>query len=300
MISRIDGIINVTKPSGLTSMDVVRRIKRACNQKRVGHGGTLDPLATGVIPICIGQATRMMEYLLGSRKQYLAVIKLGIETDSYDSEGEIVDCKDATGITEGDIFNAISHFRGKFQQTPPMYSAIKKDGKRLYDLARSGVHIERDGREVELYQANITSWAGTNLSIEIECGKGFYVRSLAHDLGHILDVGGHITKLERTRVGAFSINQAVSIEEVEESFKVGTWPDIVQAMDIAVLQLPAIVVHPTAVQMLRNGRQIATNTIPATSTAGLHRVYSTDGSFVALATFSTAEGLWQPHKVFTS
>ena len=300
MISRIDGIINVTKPSGLTSMDVVRRIKRACNQKRVGHGGTLDPLATGVIPICIGQATRMMEYLLGSRKQYLAVIKLGIETDSYDSEGEIVDCKDATGITEGDIFNAISHFRGKFQQTPPMYSAIKKDGKRLYHLARSGVHIERDGREVELYQANITSWAGANLSIEIECGKGFYVRSLAHDLGHILDVGGHITKLERTRVGAFSINQAVSIEEVEESFKAGTWPDIVQAMDIAVLQLPAIVVHPTAVQMLRNGRQIATNTIPATSTTGLHRVYSTDGSFVALATFSTAEGLWQPHKVFTS
>ena len=242
----------------------------------------------------------MMEYLLGSRKQYLAVIKLGIETDSYDSEGEIVDCKDATGITEGDIFNAISHFRGKFQQTPPMYSAIKKDGKRLYDLARSGVHIERDGREVELYQANITSWAGANLSIEIECGKGFYVRSLAHDLGHILDVGGHITKLERTRVGAFSINQAVSIEEVEESFKGGAWPDIVQAMDIAVLQLPAIVVHPTAVQMLRNGRQIATNTIPATSTTGLHRVYSTDGSFVALATFSTAEGLWQPHKVFTS
>ena len=242
----------------------------------------------------------MMEYLLGSRKQYLAVIKLGIETDSYDSEGEIVACKDATGITEGDIFNAISHFRGKFQQTPPMYSAIKKDGKRLYDLARSGVHIERDGREVELHHANIKSWAGANLSIEIECGKGFYVRSLAHDLGHILDVGGHITKLERTRVGAFSINQAVSIEEVEESFKGGAWPDIVQAMDIAVLQLPAIVVHPTAVQMLRNGRQIATNTIPAKSTTGLHRVYSTDGSFVALATFSTAEGLWQPHKVFTS
>ena len=281
-------------------MDVVRRIKRACSQKRVGHGGTLDPLATGVIPVCIGQATRMMEYLLQSRKQYLAVIKLGIETDSYDSDGETVASKDASGITEEEIFTAVSRFKGKFQQTPPMYSAIKKDGKRLYNLARAGVQIEREGREVEIHRATIKGWAATDLLIEIECGKGFYVRSLAHDLGQVLGVGGHITKLERTRVGVFSIDQAVSIEEVEETFKHGVWSDIVQAMDTAVLQLPAIMVQPAAVQMLRNGRRIATSTIAATSTTGLHRVYGVDGSFIALANFNSDEGVWQPHKVFHS
>ena len=135
MIGRIDGIINVKKPSGVTSMDLVRRVKRVCGQKRVGHGGTLDPLASGVIPICIGQATRMMEYLLHSRKQYQAVIKLGIETDTYDSDGEIVVRQDASEVTLEDIHSAVSDFKGNIQQTPPMYSAIKKDGKTVVRLS---------------------------------------------------------------------------------------------------------------------------------------------------------------------
>jgi tRNA pseudouridine55 synthase len=242
----------------------------------------------------------MMEYLLQSRKQYRAVIKLGIETDTYDSDGETVASKDASGITEEEILTAISRFKGKFQQTPPMYSAIKKDGKRLYNLARAGVQIEREGREVEIHRATVKGWEASDLLIEIECGKGFYVRSLAHDLGQILGVGGHIAKLERTRVGVFSIDQAVSIEEVEETFKHGIWSDIVQEMDTAVLQLPAIMVQPTTVQMLRNGRRIATSTIAATATTGLHRVYGVDGSFIALANFNSDEEVWQPHKVFHS
>ena len=300
MIGRIDGIINVKKPSGVTSMDLVRRVKRVCGQKRVGHGGTLDPLASGVIPICIGQATRMMEYLLHSRKQYQAVIKLGIETDTYDSDGEIVVRQDASEVTLEDIHSAVSDFKGNIQQTPPMYSAIKKDGKRLYDLARSGLQIKREGRDVEIHRIVIKCWSSTNLSIEVECGKGFYVRSLAHDIGQILGVGGHISKLERTRVGVFSVDKAIPIDEVVERFEDGAWTDIVHPMDTAVLQLPAIVVDLSAVQMLRHGQRVASGTVATTSTSELHRVYSIDGSFVALANFKSAEGIWQPHKVFAS
>ncbi|MCI0795201.1 MAG: tRNA pseudouridine(55) synthase TruB, partial [Chloroflexi bacterium] len=145
---KYDGILNVDKPYGLTSMDVVRRLKRASGQKRVGHGGTLDPIATGVIPICFGQATRMMEELINGSKRYRAAVELGVVTDTYDALGEIVETRDASAVTLADIEEAINGFIGVIQQVPPMYSALKKNGRRLYQLAREGVEVERDARSV--------------------------------------------------------------------------------------------------------------------------------------------------------
>ena len=161
MTERIDGILNIDKPSGITSMEVVRRIKRASGQKRVGHGGTLDPFASGVVPICIGRATRMMEYLVDGTKEYHATVRLGVETDTYDVDGEVVEERDVSGIDIEAIERALKPFVGMIEQVPPMFSALKKDGKRLYDIARAGGEVEREPRSVHVMGIKVEDWSAT-------------------------------------------------------------------------------------------------------------------------------------------
>ena len=175
---RIDGVMVIDKPEGMTSMDVVRRIKRASRVKKVGHGGTLDPFATGVIVVCMGQATRMMEYLVDGAKTYRGVVELGIETDTYDVQGEVTRRTDASGVTVGDVEAALEEFRGVILQVPPMYSALKRQGKRLYDLARAGVEVEREPRRVEVTDVAVVDWSPPLVEVSVECGRGFYMRSL--------------------------------------------------------------------------------------------------------------------------
>ena len=200
-MSEITGIISISKPLEWTSMEVVRRVKRLTRQKRVGHAGTLDPQATGVLPICFGQATRIMEYLVDSLKVYKAVIRLGVSTDTYDSQGQITATNDPSHVTYEDIEREMEAFRGVFLQVPPMYSALKRDGERLYNLARAGKEVEREPREVEIYKSAITDWRPPDVEVEIECGRGMYVRSLAHDLGAALGCGAHLKELVRLRTG---------------------------------------------------------------------------------------------------
>lgn len=297
---RIDGILNIDKPYGMTSMDVVRRIKRASGQRRVGHGGTLDPIATGVIPVCLGVATRLMEDVVGGSKSYLASIELGVSTDTYDAQGEVTERGDASHISLADIEGALAPFAGDIMQVPPMYSALKRNGKRLYDLARAGVEIEREARAVSVHAITLMDWEPPVVTVQIDCGKGFYVRSLAHDVGQALGCGGHLKALSRLRSGAFSIEDALSLDEAEERFMDGGWRESVYSPDVALGDLRAIVVGRRTEEMLRNGRSFDNGVSSQAPKPGERcRAYSTDGRFLATVVYDGELRRWKPEKVFS-
>lgn len=301
MTEPIDGILNVDKPTGITSMDVVRRIKRASKQKRVGHGGTLDPFASGVVPICIGRATRMMEYLVDGTKRYHATIRLGVETNTYDVDGEVTAEHDASNLDLDTIRQALSRFIGVVDQVPPMFSALKKDGKRLYQMARSGIEIEREARKVHVMSIDVQDWSHPDLTLDVTCGRGFYMRSLAHDLGEALGCGGHLKDLVRTQNSAFRIDQALSLEEAENCFSDDTWRNVLHAPDVAVRSMSAIIVDKNTAKRVRNGQPLPGSLrIPLDRPDEVCRVYSSDGVFLALAAFDHSAGLWQSRKVFAS
>src|SRR5689334_6628577 len=188
------GFLVVDKPPRLTSHDVVAQVRRGIHVKRVGHAGTLDPMATGILVLCIGTATRLSEYVMDSTKVYTTTIRLGEETDTYDADGQILATRDTSHISQPDIESALIYFQGEVQQIPPMYSAIKQDGKKLYDLARQGQEVERASRTVQL-KTTLLSIDLPNITIRVECSVGTYIRSIAHDLGAMLGVGAHLTAL---------------------------------------------------------------------------------------------------------
>ena len=293
------GILNIDKPHGMTSMQVVRRIKRAGGFKRVGHAGTLDPIATGVIPVCFGQATRMMEYLLDGAKRYSGEIHLGVSTDTYDAVGEVVAETDASAITSDQVRSALMQFQGEISQVPPMYSALKRDGKRLYDLARKGIEVEREPRPVSVYGIDLTAWEPPMATVKVDCGRGFYMRSLAHDMGEILGCGGHLKSLVRIKTGPFHIDQAVTLEEAEFGFEDGSWADLVYSPDIALESLRTIIAGHRTQDAVRNGRPLPPEVSfrPVQSDERC-RVYSADGEFLAIARFDPDRQRWVPYKVF--
>src|SRR5450432_1762467 len=210
-----DGVLVVDKPPGPTSFDVVRRIKRAGRLKRVGHGGTLDPLASGVLPICIGEGTKLAAFLLDADKEYDVTIRLGVETDTYDAQGAVTMTRDSSAIDEARVRAALPAFTGRIEQRPPAYSALKRDGRPLYDYARAGETVEIATRPVTVHELSLTRWAGPEaVELRVRCTKGTYVRSLAYDLGRALDVGAHVTALRRTRSGPFAIAAACPLDAV--------------------------------------------------------------------------------------
>jgi tRNA pseudouridine55 synthase len=297
----INGVLNINKPDGMTSMDVVRHIKRASRQKRVGHGGTLDPFAVGVIPVCLGQATRMMEYLIDGTRVYRAVVELGVETDTYDIEGAVTYRGDASGITLEDIQAALDGFKGDIKQVPPMYSALKQNGKRLYELARAGIEVEREARDVEVHDIVIRDWSSPTFEIDVQCGRGFYVRSLAYDLGQILGCGGHLKSLARLRAGTFAIEEAVDLSEAERLFYEGGWEAMVSPLDSVVAHMKAAIVGQKIEDMIRNGRSLPSGLrIPLAQPGEQCRLYAVDGSFVAIMSFDPSAGRWKPDRVFNS
>ena len=282
-------------------MEVVRRIKRASKQKRVGHGGTLDPIASGIVPICLGQATRMMEYLVNGTKEYHATIELGVETNTYDAEGDVTTRADASKVTMKAIKDALERFDGEIDQVPPMFSAIKKEGKRLYDLARAGIEVERQARKVKIMSVEVIDYSPPHLTLDVTCGRGFYMRSLAHDLGQALGCSGHLTQLSRTRSSVFNIDDALSVEEAEDHFTDDTWEEVLYAPDIVVRSMPAIVVNKSVEEMVRHGRPLpGALRIPVEDPDEECRMYSSDGTFLALVRFDQSAGQWRPSKVFAA
>ena len=296
------GFLNFNKPVGITSMDALRRIKAIAGQKRkVGHAGTMDPLAHGVLPICFGQATRLMEYVVGRTKRYTVEIKLGETTKTFDAEGEVTKSGDPSGITAETIQSVLSTFTGAVLQTPPMYSAIKINGQRLYKLARAGIEVEREARPVEIYDIQIVEFSLPTVVINVECGRGVYMRSLAHDLGSALGCGGYVTDLVRTYSGGFNIEDSVKLEQLEEANARDSngWLQHLFPVDAVLRELRAVKVGAQAQLYLSNGQSVGIG--QAGMEAGYleeFRLYSEEGQFLALARCDLSTNSWKPVKVF--
>ncbi len=294
----LDGVFNIDKAGGPTSMDVVRRVKRVSFQRRVGHGGTLDPMATGVLPVCMGQATRLMEYLVNGEKEYLATVRLGVTTDTYDAEGRIVEERDPSGVTLEDVEAALESFRGAIEQTPPMYSALKRQGRRLHELARAGVQVDIEPRTVEIMKLDMVDWQSPLVSLSIKCSRGMYVRSLAYDLGQALDCGAHLAELRRLQTGPFHADTSITVEHLEEAYQEDTWPSLFYPPDYLVLHLNAVLLSDVEELQVRNGQPVP---LAPRTHYSQHmetcRAYSSDGRFVALVRFNRPQSLWQPFKV---
>ncbi len=293
------GIFNVDKPPGITSMDVVRQIKRFSSQRHVGHAGTLDPAATGVLPVCLGQATRLMQFIVNTRKEYLATVHLGVSTDTYDSVGEIIHRQDVSDVTAGMIEVALAPLRGVVEQTPPAFSALKKQGRRLYALARDGVAVQAPPRTVEVLKLELIEWQPPQARLSVQCSRGFYVRSLAHDLGQALGCGAHLSQLRRLRTGPFCADDATPLESLSTSLGNNTWEPLFLPSDCVVLHLPAVQMDSWEASQVMNGQAVPLS--PGTHYAS-HlqeaRGYSRDGLFVALMRFDRASAVWRPFKVF--
>jgi len=295
----VDGFLTLYKPRGITSMEAVRRVRRFTKQRHVGHGGTLDPLAEGVLPICFGQATRLMEYLVEDVKCYRLELTLGVTTDTYDAEGQAVEEADPSGITPEQVESALAGFRGAFWQTPPMYSALKRQGRRLYDLARAGIEVEREPRRVRVEHLEVVDFDPARLVLEVGCGRGLYLRSLAHDIGQALGCGGYLSALVRLRAGAFHLEDSVKLEELEERSSEGRWEELLQPLDLPLLFMKALRVSPAGERLLRNGQAVSHGP-PSSYTTHLEscRAYSHDGRFLGVVRWDRSQGLWRPYKTF--
>lgn len=291
------GILNVNKPAGWTSFDVVKFVRGRCGERRVGHAGTLDPAATGVLPLLLGHATRLTEYLVDATKSYEATIMLGVTTDTYDAEGEVVSRRDASGISIGQVEAALAHFKGDLMQTPPIYSAIKVKGEPLYKRARRGEDIDLQPRPVRVESLDITEYHPPVLRLSVVCGKGFYVRSLAHDLGESLGVGGMLSGLVRTRVGSFRIEDAVDLEALTQELLDGTWARRLYAPDEVLLHWRAAILESESAAHLRNGRPAMLQVQVPIDAGDLARAYSVDGDFLAVMR-AESPSVWRPEKVF--
>ncbi|MGD9115797.1 MAG: tRNA pseudouridine(55) synthase TruB [Dehalococcoidia bacterium] len=297
----MDGILNIYKPYGKTSFSIVSLVKRLSGQKRVGHGGTLDPAATGVLPVGLGQGTRVIEYLLEATKSYRAEIELGVATDTHDATGTVVSRGDASKVTKKELLAALESFRGLIEQTPPMYSAVKHGGKPLYELARSGIEVKRKSRKRWVYRLELLGWRPPLATVEVECGKGTYIRSLADDLGKLLGCGASLKSLVRLKCGPFTIEEAVALPQLEEGFRHGYEQRFVYPIDFVLSRWGAVVVGAAAEEDIKNGRPLpgeGVDNLPEPVAGNRCRVYNRDGDFLAVLGFDGEKERWQPEKVF--
>ncbi len=297
----MNGILNINKPRGVTSFSIVKLVRRLTGVKRVGHAGTLDPIADGVLPICLGHATRIVEYLVGAAKVYAATVRLGAATDTYDSEGAITETGDWSPVTQEQVQAELAGFVGTIQQLPPMYSALKFQGQPLYRYAREGKSVPREARTVNVYRLELRSFAPPLIELYMEVGRGAYVRSLAHDLGERLGCYGHMEQLTRVRTGPFDVEHALSIEAFEAAVEAGSWEDLLQPVDFVLESWYAALLAEEHSRDVRQGRivelQAASKGFQELPSDTQCRAYSASGDFLAVLTYE-GSGLWKPEKVF--
>lgn len=293
------GILVIDKPKGRTSHDVVQAIRRASGERRVGHAGTLDPMATGVLVLCIGSATRVVDEIQALPKVYGAELRLGQETDTQDAEGRITAEQDWHHVTAEAVEAALAAFRGDILQVPPMHSALHHDGKRLYQLAREGKEVERAPRALHVERLDLVAFEPPFLRLEMAVSKGFYVRSLAHDLGRALGCGAHLSGLVRLAVGQFRLAEAEPLPRAVEAFVEGWWPTMMHPLDAALERLPALIVDADGERELRFGRQVPAGEA-GRGMQGMVRAYGPEGRFIGLVEWDAAHQAWQPAKIFPS
>ncbi len=286
----MDGIVNIHKAEGMTSFDVIAKMRRILSMKKIGHAGTLDPDATGVLPVCLGKATKVIEYLMDKHKSYRTVLRLGVDTDTQDASGNITGTSDVTADDEA-IVGAVRSFIGPIMQVPPMYSAIRVGGKRLYELARKGLEIEREARLITISDIRdiqvIRQGIDVRVSFEVDCSKGTYIRTLCADMGKRLGCGGHMTSLVRTRSGPFTLEDAITLEQLASHQQAGTLHKVIMEMDRALEGFPSLYLDEAQGMKLRNGMRIA---LPTSQPEGLTRLYGAAGQFLAIGQVTVEEG----------
>ncbi len=274
----MNGVLVVDKPRGITSFDVVRDVRRALKVKKVGHTGTLDPMATGVLPICIGDGTKIAQFITEATKAYDATLKLGATTDTLDAEGKVLLTRPVPPLNRELIEAAFEKFRGPILQTPPMYSAVKIGGKRLYELARAGEEVERAARPVTVFELLLRDFSADEIKLSVTCSKGFFVRTLAAEIGEALGCGAHLCALRRTQSGPFALAQAIPLAEL-----VAAGPELATArlvgLNDSLKDLPALQVTEAEANRVRHGGLVEV----AGQRSGLHRVLEPSGELVSVA-----------------
>ncbi len=282
----IDGMLVLDKPIGLTSNDALQRVKHLFKAAKAGHTGSLDPLATGVLPLCFGEATKMSQYLLDADKRYLTTVKLGVRTDSGDAEGKVIDTRSAAGITAAQVREALLRFTGEIEQVPSMFSAVKHGGQPLYKLARQGIEVERASRRVTIFRNDLLAMRDDEIDLDIHCSKGTYVRTIAEDLGELLGCGGHVIALRRMQAGPFGADDMVTLADLEAMFEEGGFP----ALDARLLPVwsavrdwPEVTLEEVTAFYLKQGQSVL---VPHAPTRGwvrlLHRSEGRDGDFLGV------------------
>ena len=296
----VNGFINLDKPPEITSMDVVRQIRQATGLKRIGHGGTLDPMATGVIPIAIGAYTRLLEYILDSDKAYKAEIQLGIKTDTFDADGTVIETNDPSNVCINDIEQILPEFTGTFDQTPPLYSAKRVNGKRLYEYARQNIAVEIRSNPGSVKEIQIESFDQPALILSIKCGKGFYVRSLANDLGIRLGCGAYLKSLRRTVSGAFSADKSIPLSDALAIIKSGNLENTISNLDECLPHIPKIHLTERLIKYIQTGRPVTIDetSVQTSEDRSILRVHDNLGELVAIVRFDQETLELKPYKVF--
>ena len=293
-----NGILNVNKSSGCTSFSIVALVRRLSGEKRVGHAGTLDPAATGVLPICLGQATRITEYLHDCTKEYIALIEFGTTTDTFDREGKVTSRKDAALVTFQLIEKSLMSFQGTIQQVPPAYSAIKVKGRQSYELAREGIPVSHQPRKVKIDLIEILGFENPCLEIKIRCSKGTYIRSLANDLGEMLGCGAYLKDLTRTAYGPFTLDNAISVDDIRTARAEGNLHRLLYPVDYPLQQWDSQVATDEASREIVQGHDMRFDNVDATINHHI-RVYNPEKKLLAIMKFVPETLLWHPEKVFS-
>lgn len=277
----ISGILLLDKPLGITSNSALQGVKRLFDAQKAGHTGSLDPLADGLLPICFGAATKVSAFLLDADKHYQVRVKLGVTTTTADAEGEVLETRPVTGISAADIQRVISGFQGDIEQIPPMYSALKHNGDRLYKLARDGIEVERAARPVSIHSITMQNYATPEFDLEVHCSKGTYIRTLAEDIGKELGCGAHVSALRRTGVGPYGAEAMVTMEQIRQLAAEGfaAMDELLLPIDSALKGWPEVKLSPDGTFYLRQGQAVL---VPNAPTEGMVRLYAADGAFMGV------------------
>lgn len=316
--AHLNGVINVYKEKGYTSHDVVAKLRGILRQKKIGHTGTLDPQAEGVLPVCLGTATKLCDMLTDKTKEYQAVMRLGVVTDTQDLTGEVLSEAEVT-CSEEEVRQVIMSFLGKSEQIPPMYSALKVNGKKLYELARAGKEVERKPRPIEIFSLEILDISLPEVTFVVNCSKGTYIRTLCHDIGQNLGCGGAMASLLRTRVERFTLDEALKLSEIEQKRDDGTIGDHVVSVETMFDNLPAVTIADSFKKMIDNGNSVEPRMIAkvelareskekvkdtAQQVASLQkdgtqmRIYNEAGKFYGIYRYDSTRMMLKPDKMF--
>ncbi|GAA0407151.1 tRNA pseudouridine(55) synthase TruB [Cocleimonas flava] len=275
----VDGILLLDKPLGRSSNNALQKVRYLFQAKKAGHTGSLDPLATGVLPVCFGQASKVTPYLLDADKSYRCTAQLGVTTTTGDKEGDVLQEREVTGFNEQDVEAVLATFRGAIEQVPPMYSALKHNGQPLYKLARQGIDIKRKPRDVTIHELVLIDKTEDSITLDVRCSKGTYIRTLAQDIGEALGFGAHLSMLRRTHVSPFNCDKLYTIEDIEQLAETGKLEEALLPIDTALQELPSLNLSEEETKLLRNGIKVKKADTPDSD---MIRLYNQNNTFIGI------------------